>query len=125
MEPSAFRVANTDSQGTPESACAACSDWWQRTPLQPSSRPLRPATFPTGQTIPAPTSRQTAKPAARFRAGSDRGREAGQKILPPADRARRRWRAKLRLAGHTARKKRSEEHTSELQSQSNLVCRLL
>src|SRR2546427_2983463 len=26
---------------------------------------------------------------------------------------------------HTARRQRSEEHTSELQSQSNLVCRLL
>src|SRR5688572_31433088 len=28
-------------------------------------------------------------------------------------------------AGHLAREARSEEHTSELQSQSNLVCRLL
>src|SRR5688572_32931199 len=27
--------------------------------------------------------------------------------------------------GHAARRARSEEHTSELQSQSNLVCRLL
>src|SRR2546427_4810874 len=30
-----------------------------------------------------------------------------------------------RLKGLTARRVRSEEHTSELQSQSNLVCRLL
>src|SRR2546430_5505499 len=29
------------------------------------------------------------------------------------------------LFGHGATEKRSEEHTSELQSQSNLVCRLL
>src|SRR2546427_6678777 len=28
-------------------------------------------------------------------------------------------------AGHALRARRSEEHTSELQSQSNLVCRLL
>src|SRR2546430_9883878 len=35
---------------------------------------------------------------------------------------------RLSLSGHTARPaacSRSEEHTSELQSQSNLVCRLL
>src|SRR5205085_10253460 len=31
----------------------------------------------------------------------------------------------LVLAGHVCRGDRSEEHTSELQSQSNLVCRLL
>src|SRR5688572_32768182 len=30
-----------------------------------------------------------------------------------------------RLSGADARRQRSEEHTSELQSQSNLVCRLL
>src|SRR2546430_3703731 len=29
------------------------------------------------------------------------------------------------MMGHTYREERSEEHTSELQSQSNLVCRLL
>src|SRR5256886_3727496 len=34
-------------------------------------------------------------------------------------------RAKLRLAHHYSFGVRSEEHTSELQSQSNLVCRLL
>src|SRR2546430_11261644 len=31
----------------------------------------------------------------------------------------------LRQCGNAAKKFRSEEHTSELQSQSNLVCRLL
>src|SRR5688572_31643656 len=31
----------------------------------------------------------------------------------------------LRVAGRTSCSARSEEHTSELQSQSNLVCRLL
>src|SRR2546427_911079 len=34
-------------------------------------------------------------------------------------------RALLTVAGDELRKDRSEEHTSELQSQSNLVCRLL
>src|SRR2546430_4796260 len=43
-----------------------------------------------------------------------RGRPAGRLVL------RRRWRARL-----ARRVSRSEEHTSELQSQSNLVCRLL
>src|SRR2546430_12932116 len=33
--------------------------------------------------------------------------------------------AALRTAGSTGARRRSEEHTSELQSQSNLVCRLL
>src|SRR2546430_8103950 len=33
------------------------------------------------------------------------------------------WR--LKMLKNSARKSRSEEHTSELQSQSNLVCRLL
>src|SRR5688572_31291418 len=36
-----------------------------------------------------------------------------------------RHRARLREAGGVHRLPRSEEHTSELQSQSNLVCRLL
>src|SRR5688572_31951683 len=44
----------------------------------------------------------------------------------PARRARRHgWRARRELAGVRPRAPRSEEHTSELQSQSNLVCRLL
>src|SRR5436309_12655039 len=39
---------------------------------------------------------------------------------------RRRVRARaLEIAGETARDDRSEEHTSELQSRENLVCRLL
>src|SRR2546427_3571897 len=33
--------------------------------------------------------------------------------------------ARIHPAGRRARRPRSEEHTSELQSQSNLVCRLL
>src|SRR2546427_901476 len=35
------------------------------------------------------------------------------------------WGDRARAARHPARGERSEEHTSELQSQSNLVCRLL
>src|SRR5688572_31543807 len=38
---------------------------------------------------------------------------------------RRRRTATGRRAGATSASRRSEEHTSELQSQSNLVCRLL
>src|SRR2546430_7521566 len=43
----------------------------------------------------------------------------------PRARARRRGRGAVRVARARARAARSEEHTSELQSQSNLVCRLL
>src|SRR2546427_7134887 len=35
------------------------------------------------------------------------------------------WRQRVRAAGIGSLWERSEEHTSELQSQSNLVCRLL
>src|SRR5688572_32353583 len=42
-----------------------------------------------------------------------------------ARRAGRRWRARLWRGHGRSRRPRSEEHTSELQSQSNLVCRLL
>src|SRR2546430_12628762 len=42
--------------------------------------------------------------------------------VPRRDSSRRHFRARKK---RTASRKRSEEHTSELQSQSNLVCRLL
>src|SRR5688572_32184946 len=45
-----------------------------------------------------------------------------------ADRSRRKRRSPSRFPAaprSTRRRRRSEEHTSELQSQSNLVCRLL
>src|SRR2546427_9297186 len=48
--------------------------------------------------------------------------------LPHQRRRRRRGvapRGAVRLGGLRLRRQRSEEHTSELQSQSNLVCRLL
>src|SRR2546430_12283150 len=51
--------------------------------------------------------------------------------IPPRSRCRRAWRSTERRRGPTCRRsspksrRRSEEHTSELQSQSNLVCRLL
>src|SRR2546430_7681657 len=45
------------------------------------------------------------------------GRRGARRAVPGAAPARRRW--------HGDRLPRSEEHTSELQSQSNLVCRLL
>src|SRR2546427_12338730 len=46
---------------------------------------------------------------------------------PAADRAHQHRRAEQHLAAreHGLERLRSEEHTSELQSQSNLVCRLL
>src|SRR2546430_6005818 len=63
------------------------------------------------------------------------GRRRKQPDLGPADRARRRAEAGLARRGvvgrdnsrqrRRARWSKSEEHTSELQSQSNLVCRLL
>src|SRR2546430_11534004 len=49
--------------------------------------------------------------------GDERQRRAGR--LPDAERE------VTRLAAHRDDEVRSEEHTSELQSQSNLVCRLL
>src|SRR2546430_12618053 len=55
----------------------------------------------------------------------DRARQGGSCF----GRAESAWRYKTRRgAGHAGRNRnrlRSEEHTSELQSQSNLVCRLL
>src|SRR2546430_12722592 len=62
-----------------------------------------------------------------FRSGQDR--DPGQGRDPRAGSARRRVPPALcdRCAGRIGRivLARSEEHTSELQSQSNLVCRLL
>src|SRR2546427_8535193 len=52
----------------------------------------------------------------------------GPRVPPDAPRGRRRSRAGRRQdrpSARRARPGRSEEHTSELQSQSNLVCRLL
>src|SRR2546427_6459863 len=43
-------------------------------------------------------------------------------ILPPS---RQELERRLRKRGQDSEEERSEEHTSELQSQSNLVCRLL
>src|SRR5688572_31601000 len=42
-----------------------------------------------------------------------------------APRSAHRWRQASLAGGHASGARRSEEHTSELQSQSNLVCRLL
>src|SRR5688572_32768276 len=61
-----------------------------------------------------------------FRSGGS-GDHARRRARPAARRPHRhegllRFQARL---GHHLRRHRSEEHTSELQSQSNLVCRLL
>src|SRR5256885_9038082 len=45
--------------------------------------------------------------------------------LGPTDRRCGRWRAQRRAQGNADALRRSEEHTSELQSPCNLVCRLL
>src|SRR2546430_8679776 len=57
--------------------------------------------------------------------GGDHGASAGRLSPSHFHRGKRqaRWQASLRVAGSEGA--RSEEHTSELQSQSNLVCRLL
>src|SRR2546427_8780840 len=55
-----------------------------------------------------------------FRSLAERLEQAPQQGIPEAVRAPERERQRVRLLGC-----RSEEHTSELQSQSNLVCRLL
>src|SRR5688572_32331502 len=50
------------------------------------------------------------------------GGEAGRGVRSLRERPRLRWTSRLT---HSTAPTRSEEHTSELQSQSNLVCRLL
>src|SRR2546430_9233991 len=55
----------------------------------------------------------------------DRGRTVGTPVDHEHAPARLGQRPCRRHAGRTAADHRSEEHTSELQSQSNLVCRLL
>src|SRR5688572_32607378 len=56
--------------------------------------------------------------------GRDRARRPGAAQRRAGDRARRQVLPAARHRRHGAAR-RSEEHTSELQSQSNLVCRLL
>src|SRR2546430_12426132 len=51
----------------------------------------------------------------------DAGRGHGADVAPLHDRVHRLLRGEV----HRLERRRSEEHTSELQSQSNLVCRLL
>src|SRR2546430_7718358 len=63
-------------------------------------------------------SRGSPRPRGRF----DRATPRGRTPLPPAPRPRA---ATGRNSPRARRARRSEEHTSELQSQSNLVCRLL
>src|SRR5256885_4862940 len=52
-------------------------------------------------------------------------RRSARRRPPPARRSRRRAPASRRTRPRPARRCRSEEHTSELQSPCNLVCRLL
>src|SRR5437016_11517131 len=75
-----------------------------------------------------------ALPISRRGAGEDRVvRDAGVRVHGPLGRdrgcgslpAERRRARGARLGDHRDRRSRSEEHTSELQSLTNLVCRLL
>src|SRR2546430_12470869 len=50
---------------------------------------------------------------------------AGGACAPTARMSARAPHGRSRVSRRAARQRRSEEHTSELQSQSNLVCRLL
>src|SRR2546426_4962414 len=59
-----------------------------------------------------------------FRSVADSIREEGDRRRDPGDRPREPARGMLHPA-HRLRGLRSEEHTSELQSPCNLVCRLL
>src|SRR2546430_8805675 len=52
-------------------------------------------------------------------------RRSGEVVERPAEQLRRRAVGGEHLSIHPGHHHRSEEHTSELQSQSNLVCRLL
>src|SRR5438270_4154109 len=61
-----------------------------------------------------------------FRSGSMGNERPSRRMKPPRlARPGLSWIARTRLRLFTAGMVRSEEHTSELQSQSNLVCRLL
>src|SRR2546430_8855628 len=63
------------------------------------------------------------------RQGQRLGQREPARILAEIDEARRRGALDVAAVGHEVEVRlhdvRSEEHTSELQSQSNLVCRLL
>src|SRR5205085_7505239 len=92
-----------------------------------SNRALRP--FPTRRSsdlalrhpplIPAQAGIQSDELGPRFR-GDERKENSTLSALSPRARSRR-----AAPASRCPRATRSEEHTSELQSQSNLVCRLL
>src|SRR5438270_10669083 len=60
----------------------------------------------------------------RSNRGASRSHDPGRRVRPPSEAAGRGRTSRRRRALHAAAA-RSEEHTSELQSQSNLVCRLL
>src|SRR5206468_10540416 len=59
------------------------------------------------------------------RGGSGQASQAGQGKLPAGSRQAQPTRARAVPAGPASAAPRSEEHTSELQSRSDLVCRLL
>src|SRR5258708_26350458 len=85
-------------------------------------RPPRSTLFPY-TTLFRSHSAWESRPSQSFQTTDQRRRDG------PVERGRRTVRGPVRLrasaAGRTDRRKRSEEHTSELQSPDHLVCRLL
>src|SRR2546427_3527615 len=84
-------------------------------------RPPRSTLFPYTtlfRSLARPVARRSARVPPPRGAGRNPGRPLRERVLWGAVRA-------PRSGGIAARGARSEEHTSELQSQSNLVCRLL
>src|SRR5256885_12999311 len=88
-------------------------------------RPPRSTLFPYTTLFRSP--RPEARGPFRLRIKGFRGRrgDAAAANRPPSERPHLRRHAGQTHAGGPGRRQRSEEHTSELQSPCNLVCRLL
>src|SRR2546428_10226837 len=88
-------------------------------------RPPRSTLFPYTTLFRSPTGATSSKPettAIASRSAADRNAPYRDRGYPHDRRSQSFLRGRII---HTARKPRSEEHTSELQSRSDLVCRLL
>src|SRR2546425_8302563 len=85
-------------------------------------RPPRSTLFPYTTLFRSPSHARARRPR-RVRGGSARSRRGGP--IPPSARSRAQCPDRARALRARARGRRSEEHTSELQSLAYLVCRLL
>src|SRR2546430_12554383 len=86
---------------------------------QPPSSPLFPYTTLSRSRIPTAIPFRSPSTRRSPRTDPGLGRAGGSLQFPPNEGGR------IAIAPDRAHDARSEEHTSELQSQSNLVCRLL